>query len=86
MPEDAINLRKLHQDFVREAIKQGVPVEKNVLDDLNVNPQYVDKRIFDDAMGSEDNLFQADNRIVIDNTNPTVAIQITSLDNLTNKK
>ncbi len=60
LPEDAKSLRVLHQDLIREAIKQGVPVEKNVLTDLNINPQYVDKRKFEDTMmgGEADNLFQ----------------------------
>ncbi len=60
LPEDAKSMRMLHQDLIREAIKQGVPVEKNVLEDLNINPQYVDKRKFESAIKDE-SLFNSDN-------------------------
>ena len=49
---------QFHKDFVREAIKQGASIDEKVLKDLGINPDYVDKRVFED-INSEDVFNQA---------------------------
>lgn len=44
---------QFHKDFVREAIRQGATIDEKVLKDLDINPEYVDRRKFESGNSNE---------------------------------
>ncbi len=44
---------QFHKDFVREAIRQGATIDEKILKELDINPEYVDKRKFEDRNSNE---------------------------------
>jgi len=44
---------QFHKDSIREAIRQGATVDEKILKDLDINPEYVDKRKFEDRNSNE---------------------------------
>lgn len=64
---------QFHKDSIREAIRQGATVDEKILKDLDINPEYVDKRKFEDRNSNEQMLNQEDEiRPRIANDNETI--------------
>ena len=45
---------QFHKDFVREAIRQGATIDEKILKELDINPEYVDKRKFESRNSNEE--------------------------------
>lgn len=69
---DKKDKRQFHKDFAREAIRQGATVDEKVLKDLGINPDYVDRRVFENSSDSATFNQENGNRPRIANDNETI--------------
>ena len=63
---------QFHKDSIREAIRQGVTIDEKILKDLDINPEYVDKRKFERSSNSATFNQENGNRPRIANDNETI--------------